>query len=67
MPAHFREEVDGFEKPTLGRMLAEFDQRMMPFQTQSAARAEIKNLMQEEGDPWVKLQIQTWELKAETR
>ena len=33
MPAHFREEVDGFEEPTLGRMLAELDQRMMPFQT----------------------------------
>ena len=66
MPAHFREEIDGFEEPTLGRMLAEFDQRMMPFQTQSAARTEFKNLMQEEGeglrdlqdecDPWVKMQ-----------
>ena len=50
MPAHFRDEVDGFKEPTLGRMLAEFDQRMMPFQTQSAARAELKNLMQEEGE-----------------
>ena len=50
MPAHFREEVDGFEEPTLGRMLAELDQRMMPFRTQSAARAEFKNLMQEEGE-----------------
>ena len=50
MPAHFREEVDGFEEPTLGRMLAELDQRMMPFQTQSAARAEFKTLMQEEGE-----------------
>ena len=50
MPAHFREEVDGFEKPKLGRMLAELDQRMMPFQTQSAARAGFKNLMQEEGE-----------------
>ena len=50
MPAHFREEVDGFEEPTLGRMLAELDQRMMPFQTQSAARAEFKNLTQEEGE-----------------
>ena len=50
MPAHFREEVDGFEEPTLGRMLSELDQRMVLFQTQSAARAEFKNLMQEEGD-----------------
>ena len=50
MPAHFREEVDGFEEPTLGRKLAELDQRMRPFQTQSAARAEFKNLMQEEGE-----------------
>ena len=50
MPAHFREEVDGFDEPTLGRMLAELDQRMMPFQTRSAARAEFKNLMQEEGE-----------------
>ena len=25
MPAHFREEVDGFERKTLGRMLAELD------------------------------------------
>ena len=31
-------------------MLAELDQRMMPIQTQSAARAEFKNLMQEEGE-----------------
>ena len=50
MPAHFREEVDEFEEPTLGRMLAELDQRMMPFQTRSAARAEFMNLMQEEGE-----------------
>ena len=48
LPAHFRQEVDGFEEPTLCRMLAELDQRMMPFQTQSAARAEFKNLVQEE-------------------
>ena len=47
MPAHFRKEVDGLEEPTLGRMLAELDQRMTPFQTQSA---EFKNLMQEEGE-----------------
>ena len=50
MPAHFREEVDGFEEPTLGRMLSELNQRMVPLQTQSAARADFKNLMQEEGD-----------------
>ena len=50
MPAYFREEVDGFQEPMLGRMLAELDKRMMPFQTQSAARAEFKNLMQEEGE-----------------
>ena len=43
MQAHFREEVEGFEEPTLGRMLAELDQRMMPFKTKSAARAEFKN------------------------
>ena len=47
MAAHFREEVDEFDEPTLGRLLAELDQRMMPFQTQSAARAEFQNLMQE--------------------
>ena len=52
MPAHFQEEVDGFEEPTLGRMRAELDRRMMPFQTQAAARAEFKNLMQEEGEGW---------------
>ena len=50
MQAHFREEVDGFEEPTLGRMLAELDQRMMPFRTRSAARAEFTNLRQEEGE-----------------
>ena len=48
MPAHFREEVDGFAEPTLGRMIAELDQRMMPFQTRSTARAEFKSLMQGE-------------------
>ena len=48
MPAHFRQEVDGFDEPTLGRMLAELDQRMMPFQTRSTARAEFKSLMQGE-------------------
>ena len=50
MPTYSPEEVDGFEEPMLGRMLAELDQRMMPFQTQLAARAEFKNLMQEEGE-----------------
>ena len=48
MPAHFREEVDGFDDPTLGRMLGELDHRMMPFQTQAGARAEFKNLIQNE-------------------
>ena len=48
MSVHFREKFDEFEEPTLGRILAELDQSMMPFQTQSAARAEFKNLMQEE-------------------
>ena len=33
MPAHFREEVDGFPDSTLGGMLNELDQRIMPFQT----------------------------------
>ena len=46
MPAHFREEMEGFEPPTLARMLAELDHRMMPFQTQAGARAEFKILMQ---------------------
>ena len=46
MPNHFREEVNGFPDPTLARMLAELDQRLMPFQSRAAARAEIKNLMQ---------------------
>ena len=50
MPAHFREEYDGFEEPTLGRMLAELEQRMMPFQTKSAVRADFKILLQEEGE-----------------
>ena len=46
MPNHFIEEVDGFPEPTLLRMLAELDQRWMPFQSQAAARAEFKNLTQ---------------------
>ena len=48
MPAHFREEMEGFEPPTLAAMLAELDHRMMPFQTQAGARAEFKILMQSE-------------------
>ena len=48
MPAHFREEIDGFPEPTLGRMLDELDRRLMPFQSRAAARAEFKNLMQGE-------------------
>ena len=48
MPAYFREEVEGFEPPTLAAMLAELDHSMMPFQTQAGARAEFKNLMQGE-------------------
>ena len=46
MPAHFREKVEGFEPPTLARMLAELDHKMMPFQTHAGARAEFKSLMQ---------------------
>ena len=46
MPAHFREEVDGFAEPLLGRMLAELHQRLMPFQCRAVARAEFKSLMQ---------------------
>ena len=38
MPNHFREVVDGFPELTLERMLAELDQRLMPFQSQAAAR-----------------------------
>ena len=48
MPAHFREEIEGYEEPTLARMLAELDQRLMPFQSHAAARAEFKSLMQGE-------------------
>ena len=46
MPNHFREEVDGFPEPTLARMLAGADQRLMPFQSRAAARAQFKSLMQ---------------------
>ena len=48
MPAHYREEMEGFEPPTLAAMLAELDHRMIPFQTQAGARAEFQNLMQSE-------------------
>ena len=46
LPAYFREEIEGFDEPTLARMLAELDHRMMPFQTHAGAQAEFKNLMQ---------------------
>ena len=48
MPAHFREEIEGYDKPTLARMLAELDHKMMPFQTHAGARAEFKSLTQGE-------------------
>ena len=48
MPARFRDEMEGFEPPTLARILAELDHRMMPFQTHAGARAEFKSLMQGE-------------------
>ena len=48
MPAHLREEVVGFLEPTLARMLAELDERLMPFPSRAAARAELKSLMQGE-------------------
>ena len=48
MPAHFREKIEGFDEPTLDRMLAELDHRMMPFQTHACPRMEFKSLMQGE-------------------
>ena len=48
MPAHFREEIEGYDELTLARMLAELDHRMMPFQTHASARAEFKILTQGE-------------------
>ena len=48
MPAHFREEVDGFPEPTLGRMLDKLYRRLMPFQSLAAARADFQSLMQGE-------------------
>ena len=46
IPVLLREEIEGFDEPTLVRMLAELDHRMMPFQTHAGARVEFKNLMQ---------------------
>ena len=46
IPAHFREEIEGSDEPTLARMLAELDHSMMPFQTHAGARMEFKSLMQ---------------------
>ena len=46
MLAHFREEIDGFAEPTLGRMLAELNRRLMPFQSRAAVKTEFKSLMQ---------------------
>ena len=48
MPVHFREEIESYDESTLARMLAELDQRLMPFQSRAAARAEFKSLMQGE-------------------
>ena len=48
MPAQFREEIEGYDEPTLSKMLGQFDHRMMPFQTHAGARAEFKSLMQGE-------------------
>ena len=45
MRAHIRVEIEGYENPTLARMLAEHDQRITPFQTHAGARAEFKSLM----------------------
>ena len=46
MPAHFREEIESYDKPTLARLLAELDHWMMPFQTHAGARLEFKSLTQ---------------------
>ena len=46
LPAHLREEIEGYDEPTLARMLAELDQRLMPFQSRATARAEFKSLIQ---------------------
>ena len=41
-----REEIEGYDEPTLARMLAKLDQRLMPFQSRATARAEFKSLIQ---------------------
>ena len=46
LPAHLREKIEGYDEPTLARMLAELDQRLMPFQSRATARAEFKSLIQ---------------------
>ena len=48
MLAHFREEIEGCDEPTLARILAELDHRMMPFQTHAGPRKEFKSPMQDE-------------------
>ena len=47
MPNYFSEEVDVYPESTLLRMPAELDQLLMPIQSQAAARAEFKNLSQD--------------------
>ena len=46
MSAYFREKIEGYVEPTLARMLAVLDQRLMPIQSRAAARAEFKSMMQ---------------------
>ena len=41
MPAHFREEIEGYDEPTLARMLPELDHKMMPFETHAGPRAVL--------------------------
>ena len=48
MLALFRVEIEGYDEPTLARMLTELNQRLMPFQSRAASRAEFKSLMQGE-------------------
>ena len=48
MPVHFREEIEGYDEPTLASMVGELDHRMMPFQTHAGARVEFKSLMKGE-------------------
>ena len=40
--------MEGYDEPTLFRMLAKLDQRLLPLQSRAAARAELKSLMQGE-------------------